>query len=125
MFKDVSLRSVPVVPYVRFLCVSDSLFLCALFLVWLRLFGFHILAIGGWCQAITFISQSCMFLSIWLTVLSAISTLVSCTKSISSINEHDTSWCMSSCWCYASTWKSTIIGIGFVILTIIIFLTFL
>ena len=99
----------------------DSLFLCALFLVWLRLFGFHILAIGGWCQGITFISQSCMFLSIWLTVLCAISTLVSCTKSISSTNEHDTSWCVSSCWCYASTWKSTIIGIGFVILTIIIF----
>ena len=121
MFKDVSLRSIPVVPYVRFLCMSDSLFLCALFLVWLRLFGFHILAIGGWCQAITFISQSCMFLSIWLTVLCAISTLVSCSKLLSSIKEHDTSWCMYSCWCYASTWKSTIIGIGFVILTIIIF----
>ena len=120
MFKDVSLRSVPVVPYVRFLCMSDS-FLCALFLVWLRLFGFYILAIGGWCQGITFISQSCMFLSIWLTVLCAISTLVFCTKSISSTNEHDSSWCMSSCWCYASTWKSSIIGIGFVILTIIIF----
>ena len=121
VFGDDYLRRIPVVPYVRFLCMSDSLFLCALFLVWLRLFGFHILAIGGWCQAITFISQSCMFLSIWLTVLCAISTMVSCNKSMESSREHDTSWCMSSCWCYASTWKSTIIAIGCVILTIIIF----
>ena len=121
IFGDDYLRRIPVVPYVRFLCMSDSLFLCALFLVWLRLFGFHILAIGGWCQAVTFISQSCMFLSIWLTVLCAISTLVSCNKSMESSREHDTSWCMSSCWCYASTWKSTIIAIGFVILTILVF----
>ena len=62
-----------------------------------------------------------MFLSIWLTVLCTISTLVSCNKSIKSSRDHATSWCMSSCWCYASTWKSTIIAIGFVILTIIIF----
>ena len=121
IFGDDYLRRVPVVPYVRFLCMSDSLFLCVLFLVWLRYFGFHILAIGGWCQAVTFISQSCMFLSIWLTVLCTIGTLVSCHNSMESPREHDPSWCMSSCWCYASTWKSTIIAIGFVILTILVF----
>ena len=121
IFGDVYLRRVPVVPYVRFLCMSDSLFLCTVLLVWLRYFGFYILAIGGWCQAVTFISHSCMFLSIWLTVLCTIGTLVSCHNSMESSREHDPSWCMSSCWCYASTCKTTIIAIGFVILAILVF----
>ena len=62
------LRNFSVAPYLLTLAVTDSLFLLSLLLIWISTLNIDIYNAGELCQAITFISYSCVFLSMWINV---------------------------------------------------------
>ena len=62
------LRNFSVAPYLLTLAVTDSLFLLSLLLIWISTLNVDIYNAGELCQAITFISYSCVFLSMWINV---------------------------------------------------------
>ncbi len=62
------LRNFSVGPYLVLLAVADSLFLLSLLLIWVSTLNVEIYNLGELCQAITFISYSCVFLSMWINM---------------------------------------------------------
>ena len=66
------LRNFSVAPYLLTLAITDSLFLLSLLLIWISTLNIDIYNAGELCQAITFISYSCVFLSMWINVALAV-----------------------------------------------------
>ena len=62
------LKNSSVAPYLLTLGITDSLFLLSLLLIWISTLKIDIYNAGELCQAITFISYSCVFLSMWINV---------------------------------------------------------
>lgn len=54
--------------YLGGLSACGSLFLLALFLVWLEVTGFRIVHQPIWCQSIVFVTYVCSFLTVWFVV---------------------------------------------------------
>ncbi|ESP04969.1 hypothetical protein LOTGIDRAFT_109748 [Lottia gigantea] len=55
--------------YLATKCVSDTLFLLSLFLVWLARVDMPVFHLHGFCQIIIFVTYICGFLSVWIVVL--------------------------------------------------------
>lgn len=56
-------------PFIAAMCITDCVFLIVLGLIWLKRIDVNIdlYNTGGWCQALTYLSSSSAFLSVWLT----------------------------------------------------------
>ena len=59
-------------PYLITLSIVDIIFLLTFFVAWLHVLGIDAYNIGGGCQAITFASSVCSFVSLWCTTFAVI-----------------------------------------------------
>ncbi|BFZ00496.1 hypothetical protein BsWGS_03535 [Bradybaena similaris] len=69
VFMSKGLRTTSCCLYLAAKCIGDTIFLIALFIVWLHRVDAPLLNTTGICQVTIFITYSCSFTSVWLIVL--------------------------------------------------------
>lgn len=68
VFRCPKLKKLSTSCYLSALAISDTVYLVALFIVWLTLVGIDIFNKTGPCQVIVYVTAVCSFLSVWFVV---------------------------------------------------------
>lgn len=68
VFQSPKLKKLSTSCYLSALAISDTVFLVALFTVWLTMVGIDVFNKSGSCQVIVYLTAVCSFLSAWFVV---------------------------------------------------------
>ena len=113
VFANKQMRQLSCVPYMIVISISDFIFLLILLVIWLHIHGsIDIYNRGGGCQAVTFITSVCTFLSLWCTVFALVD------RTITAYHPKQTKSTVMKC----SSIKSTLISGACVAVSLVVYL---